>query len=141
MEQVKIRTYSELIKIDSFIDRYRYLKLNGIVGKETFGYDRYFNQKFYNSYEWKKIRREVIVRDNACDLASFERELPSRRILVHHMNPIMLKDILDSSKLVLDPEYLITVSERTHNAIHYGDESLLDMEILERKPGDTILWK
>lgn len=142
MEQMtnNLRNYNELVKLKTFEERYHYLKLNGIIGKETFGYDRYFNQKFYNSYIWRKVRREVIIRDNACDLGILDRDLPSRGIFVHHMNPIVLKDILDREDIILNPEYLITVSERTHNAIHYGDESLLELDITDRKKGDTKLW-
>lgn len=136
-----MRTYQELIKLPTFEERYRYLKLDGWVGMETFGFDRYVNQKLYQSYEWKEIRRQVILRDNGCDLGIEDRPIPSK-ILIHHMNPISLKDILQRSDLVMNPDYLITVSHNTHNAIHYGDESLLfPTEIVERKPNDTCPWK
>lgn len=135
-----IRTYEELITLPTFEERYRYLKLNGIIGESTFGFDRWLNQKFYNSYEWKQIRNYVITRDNGCDLAIPDREILDKRILVHHMNPILMKDIVDRSEIVLDPNYLITVSHDTHNAIHYGDESMILFELVERKPNDTKLW-
>lgn len=135
-----IRTYEELITLPTFEERYRYLKLNGVIGESTFGFDRWLNQKFYNSYEWKQIRNYVITRDNGCDLAIPDREILNRKILVHHMNPILMKDIVDRSEIILDPNYLITVSHETHNAIHYGDESLILFELIERKPNDTKLW-
>lgn len=135
-----IRTYDELITLPTFEERYRYLKLNGVIGESTFGFDRWLNQKFYNSYEWKQIRNYVITRDNGCDLAIPDREILDKRILVHHMNPILMKDIVDRSEIVLDPNYLITVSHNTHNAIHYGDESMIFFEFIERKPNDTKLW-
>ena len=136
-----MRTYQELIKLPTFEERYRYLKLDGWVGIETFGFDRYVNQKFYQSYEWKELRRQVILRDNGCDLGIEDRPIPAR-ILIHHMNPITLKDILQRSDLVMNPDYLITVSHDTHNAIHYGDESLLfPTELVERRPNDTCPWR
>lgn len=136
-----MRTYQELIKLSTFEERYRYLKLDGWVGMETFGFDRYVNQKLYQSYEWKEIRRQVILRDNGCDLGIEDRPIPSK-ILIHHMNPISLKDILQRSDLIMNPDYLITVSHNTHNAIHYGDESLLfPTELVERRPNDTCPWK
>ena len=138
---MKIRTYSELIELPSFKERFEYLQLNGKVAEETFGYDRYLNQVFYNSYEWKQIRRDVILRDNGLDLGCDDRIIGGK-IYVHHMNPILLKDIETRSADILNPEYLISCSFDTHNAIHYGDITLLpEYEIVERKPNDTIPWK
>lgn len=135
-----IRTYSELITLPSFEERYRYLKLDGSVGKETFGFDRYLNQDFYRSKEWKHIRDEIIVRDCGCDLGIIDREIPTR-IHIHHMNPISVKDIVNATEFLLNPEYLICVSHSTHNAIHYGDESLLVTAPVERKRNDTCPWR
>lgn len=135
-----IRTYSELSTIHSFEDRYRYLRLNGSVGTETFGFDRIFNQQFYRSREWKAIRDHVIVRDNGCDLDVEGYEIHGR-IYIHHMNPIMLKDIETTSEFLLDPEYLISTTHGTHNAIHYGDEDLLILPPVERSKNDTCPWK
>lgn len=135
-----MKTYSELISLQSFEDRFNYLRLNGQVGRETFGFDRIYNQKFYRSREWKDIRNYVITRDLGCDLGIKDREIQGR-IMVHHMNPISLEDIQHSSDYLLNPEYLITVSPKTHDAIHYSDESiLLPSMVIERKPGDTKLW-
>lgn len=136
-----IRTYSELCKIKTFEGRFRYLKLDGLVGKETFGFDRYLNQIFYNSPEYRKIRQEVILRDNGCDLAFKNYEIAGK-IFVHHMNPISKEDILERSDFALNPEYLVCVSHLTHNAIHYGDETLLPKtELIERKPNDQAPWR
>lgn len=135
-----MKTYSELISLRTFEDRFNYLKLNGQVGRETFGFDRIYNQKFYRSREWKDIRNYVITRDLGCDLGIKDREIQGR-IMVHHMNPISLEDIQHSSDYLLNPEFLITVSPKTHDAIHYSDESiLLPSMVIERKPGDTKLW-
>lgn len=135
-----MKTYSELISLQSFEDRFNYLRLNGQVGRETFGFDRIYNQKFYRSKEWKDIRNFVITRDLGCDLGIKDREIQGR-IMVHHMNPISIEDIQHSSDYLLNPEYLITVSPKTHDAIHYSDESiLLPSLVTERKPGDTKLW-
>lgn len=135
-----MKTYSELISLRTFEDRFNYLKLNGQVGRETFGFDRIYNQKFYRSKEWKDIRNYVITRDLGCDLGIQDREIQGR-IMVHHMNPISLEDIKHSSDYLLNPKYLITVSPMTHDAIHYSDESiLLSSTIVERRPGDTKLW-
>lgn len=138
-----IRTYSELIRIPTFIERYRYLKLGDLVGEETFGFDRYLNQQFYRSREWRKIRNYVISRDHGCDLAFHEREIPNGlKILIHHMNPISERDIIHSSDILLDPENLITTTKLTHDAIHYGDESLLlSDEPIVRHPNDTCPWR
>ena len=136
-----IRTYSELSKIDTFLGRYNYLKLDGSVGTQTFGPDRMLNQIFYQQIpEWKAIRREVIVRDLGCDLGLAGYEIGGR-IIVHHMNPITKADILTRSDLLLDPEYLICVSPITHEAIHYGDEKLFPTPAAERVPNDTCPWK
>lgn len=135
-----LRTYSELIQIDDFYERFNYLRLNGVVGEETFGFDRYLNQEFYRSEEWKAIRREIIVRDDGFEMAHPDYEI-SGRVYIHHMNPVSQKDISNRSDLLLDPEYLVCVSFIVHQAIHYGDESLLPRDdIVERFPGDTKLW-
>lgn len=136
-----IRTYSELITLPTFEERFRYLKLNGRVGEDTFGFDRYLNQEFYQrSQEWKRVRDFVILRDNGCDLAIDDREIMGK-ILVHHMNPITKEDILQRSEFLLNPEYLICTMKSTHDAIHYGDESLLIKDHVERRPNDTCLWR
>lgn len=135
-----IRTYSELSKLQTFEERYAYLKLSGAVGTETFGYDRYLNQIFYRSREWKSIRDKVIIRDEGCDLGADGYEIHGR-IYIHHMNPIMPKDIENKTEFLLDPEYLITTTHSTHNAIHYGDESLLPLVPKERTANDTCPWK
>lgn len=135
-----IRTYSELITLPTFKERYRYLRLKGFVGEETFGYDRYLNQTFYRSREWKDIRDYVILRDNGCDLGIPGREIHSR-ILIHHMNPITKQDILNRSEFLFDPEYLISTIKVTHDAIHYGDETLLMEEPIIRTENDTCPWK
>ena len=134
-----IRTYTELISIPTFEERFKYLKLGGAVGEATFGFERYLNQSFYRSNEWKQIRSEVIVRDMGNDLACEDRSIFGR-ILVHHMNPISTNDIANHTDLLLNPEYLISTCERTHNAIHFGDESILYQDPIERKPGDTCPW-
>ena len=136
------RTYSELITLPTFKERFNYLKLNGYIGEQTFGFDRYLNQKFYRLPEWKRIRREVILRDNGCDLGMVDREIPPGvRIIVHHMNPIAVKDIANKLDWILDPEYLICTMKITHNAIHYGDENLLYADPIERMPNDTTPWR
>lgn len=140
MKMKTIRTYSELIKLQTFEERFRYLQLNGRVGEETFGFDRYLNQKFYNDPEWLRIRDHVIIRDNGCDLAMPDREIKTR-ILVHHMNPIDKEDILRRSDFLLNPEYLICTIKATHDAIHYGDESKLIIMPPERRPNDTCPWR
>ena len=135
-----IRTYSELITLPTFEERYRYLKLDGRVGEDTFGFDRYLNQIFYTSNEWRDVRDFVIVRDGGCDLGMPDREIFGK-ILVHHMNPIRQEDILRRNKWLLDPEYLICTIKNTHDAIHYGDESLLILAPTERKKNDTCPWR
>lgn len=137
---MSIKTYSELITIPTFEGRYNYLRLGGQVGEETFGFDRWLNQRFYKDPEWLAARDYVIVRDNGCDLAIPDREIRTR-ILVHHMNPITKEDILRRSKILLDPEYLICTIKNTHDAIHYGDESLLITAPVERSRNDTCPWK
>lgn len=140
MKKMIIRTYSELITLPTFEDRYRYLQLNGAVGKDTFGFDRYINQQFYRSKEWQRIRDEVIIRDNACDLGMEGYEIHGR-IYVHHMNPIMVQDIQSNSDYLMNPEFLICTTHRTHNAIHYGDENLLARAPIERTKNDTCPWR
>lgn len=134
------RSYSELITIPTYEDRFHYLQLNGAVGKDTFGYDRYLNQILYNSKEWKRFRDEIIIRDNGCDLA-FEGYDIHGRILVHHINPITVDDVVNRNPIVFDPENVICVTHNTHNAIHYGDESLLITAPVERTKHDTCPWK
>lgn len=136
-----IRTYSELSKLKTFRERYKYLKLDGTVGEETFGFDRYINQMFYKSEEWKRIRNYVITRDNGCDLGIQDRKIVDSVILVHHMNPITKEDIINKNEILLDPEYLITTIKPTHDAIHYGDESLLAEDLIVRSKNDTCPWK
>ena len=137
---MNIKKYSELILLPTFEERYKYLQLNGIIGDETFGFDRYINQMFYRSQEWRQVRDYVIVRDNGCDLGIEGHEIRGK-ILIHHMNPIGIKDIQQVNKILLDPEYLITTMLSTHNAIHYGDESLLVKDPIERSKNDTCPWK
>lgn len=137
-----MRCYSELVQLHTFEDRFKYLSLLGTVGNETFGFDRYLNQKFYKSIEWKHIRNFVIVRDNGCDMGL--RDYPiGGKIMIHHMNPVSAED-LESSRWddLLNPEFLISVSMDTHNAIHYGDEKILNkVDVVERSAGDTIPWR
>jgi hypothetical protein len=133
------RTYSVMRTYETFEERYEYLRLAGEVGAETFGFDRWINQQFYRSREWKQIRQFVIVRDNGCDLGVPGHDI-RREILVHHINPMSPEDLIRGADWVLDPEYLITTSKRTHNAIHYGDASLLPKPLVERRPGDTTPW-
>lgn len=138
-----IRTYTELLTIPTFIERYRYLRLGGRVGEETFGSDRYFNQAFYRSDEWRRIRNRIITRDLGCDLADRDHPFaPGEKVYIHHMNPIMLKDIVSHSDYLLEEEYLIATSFNTHQAIHYADESLLipDSPTI-RRPNDTCPWR
>lgn len=138
----KIRTYSELIQIPTFEERYQYLRLGDRVGEETFGFDRYLNQRFYKSREWQAVRNKVIVRDNACDLAFEDREIPNGvRILIHHMNPIRIEDISYKRDWILNPDFLICTTKRTHDAIHFGDETILYSDPIERTPNDTCPWR
>lgn len=136
----KILTYSELALLDTFEERFEYLRITGSVGSATFGFDRYLNQRFYKSEAWKRARNEVIVRDNGCDLGDPDREIFDK-VLIHHMNPIAPDDLEDFNPDILDPEFLITTCHATHNAIHYGDASLLTKLPQERRPGDTIPWR
>ena len=135
-----IRSYSELRRITTFEERYKYLQLGGIVGKDTFGFDRYLNQIFYRSQKWRSIRDQVIIRDNGCDLGVEGYDIYGR-ILIHHMNPITLEDIEKESDFLLNPEYLICTTHNTHNAIHYGDEKLLITAPIERTKTDTCPWR
>ena len=137
---MSIRTYSELIKIPTFEERYEYLKLDGRVGEETFGFDRYLNQVFYKSKEWRSVRDYVINRDNGCDLGMEGHEIFGR-ILIHHMNPISKEDILRRSEFLLNPDYLISTIKNTHDAIHYGDKDLLIVAPIERTKNDTCPWR
>lgn len=134
-----IKTYEELSKLSTFDERFRYLVLGGVVGEETFGYDRWLNQNFYTSEEWKRLRREVIIRDEGCDLGIAGMGIQGR-LIIHHMNPIGKSDIIEHSELLVDPNYLICTSINTHNAIHYGDLSILE-PFVERRPGDTCPWR
>lgn len=136
-----MKSYSELITLPTFLERYRYLRLQGRVGEETFGYSRYLNQTLYTSPEWRRLRKVVIDRDKACDLACKDYEIRGKVILIHHINPITLEDIYNRDPKVLDPENLICVSKGTHDAIHYGDESKLPIIFTERTEGDTCPWK
>ena len=128
------------MKLRTFRERFEYLKLDGLVGEETFGFERYLNQQFYHSWEWKRIRDQVIARDLGCDLAMEGYEI-HEQILIHHMNPITAADIRHSTEFLADPDYLIWVTKNTHNAIHYGDASMLITEPIERTPNDTSPWK
>jgi len=134
------KCYSELITLPTFIERYRYLKLNGIVGEDTFGFKRWLNQVLYTSSDWKSFRREIARRDNGCDLAvrGFEVYGP---VIIHHIVPITYEDVLNRNKCLFDPENVILTQLGTHNAIHYGDESLLNIAPVERAPNDTCPWK
>lgn len=136
---MRSKSYSELSQIQTFEERFEYLKLGGGVGQATFGFDRHINQRFYMSREWQNAREYVIVRDNGCDLGISGYEIHSG-ILIHHMNPMNVDDILHHESWILDPEYLITTTHDTHNAIHYGVEMLIPKTVIERKPGDTKLW-
>lgn len=137
-----IRTYTDLIQIPTFEERYRYLRLRGRVGEDTFGFDRYLYQTFLKTKEWYDLRDFVIVRDLGCDLAMVGREIPDGvNIIVHHMNPVTKEDLLTRSRFLLDPEYMISTVDHTHKAIHYGDESLLFTGLVERSKNDTCPWK
>lgn len=135
-----IRTYSELITFPTFEERFKYLQLEGSVGKDTFGYDRYLNQLFYKTAEWKRLRRDLIIRDNGCDLGIEGHEIYGR-IIIHHLNPITKDDIVSRTEYLLNPDFLICTTHNTHNAIHYGDESLLITSPVERSKNDTCPWK
>lgn len=137
---MSIRTYSQLIRLPTFEDRFEYLKLKGSVGKDTFGHDRYLNQAFYSSMEWRRLRDEIIIRDNGCDLGIEGRQIGSK-VYIHHLNPLGVNDILTHSEYLVNPEYLICVSFETHNAIHYGDINLLPRAPIERRQNDTCPWR
>lgn len=134
------RSYSELIQLPTFEERFSYLQLNGAVCADTFGFDRIFNQKFYRSKEWRDLRNYIISRDNGCDLGIEGHDIFDK-IIIHHMNPISLRDIEEATDYLMNPEYLICVSHNTHNAIHYGTEEQLTKNPIERRPGDTCLWR
>ena len=135
-----MKTYTNLIQHETFLERYNYLRMTSQIGVATFGFDRHLNQSFYTSYEWKKIREKVILRDSACDLGILDRPIYGH-IRVHHMNPITVEDFeRERFQVILDPEYLICVSLDTHNAIHYGVEKSLKIPMIDRKKGDTRLW-
>lgn len=136
---MRVRNYHELRRLDTFEERFRYLSLSGTVGESTFGFDRYINQQFYRSTEWRRARDAVIVRDLGCDLGVEGFEI-HERIYIHHMNPMTVDQISHGDSAILDPEFLIATTHETHNAIHYGDESLLRKPLIERRPGDTQLW-
>lgn len=137
---MSIRTYSQLIRLPTFEDRFEYLKLKGSVGKDTFGHDRYLNQAFYSSMEWRRLRDEIIIRDNGCDLGVEGRQIGGK-VYIHHLNPLGVNDILTHSEYLVNPEYLICVSFETHNAIHYGDINLLPRAPIERRQNDTCPWR
>lgn len=137
---MSIKTYSELITLPTYEERFNYLKLEGVVGEMTFGFDRYLNQKLYTSQEWKTVRNLVIVRDNGCDLACEGYEIYGK-ILIHHINPITVEDVINRNPIIFDLENLISTTHNTHNAIHYGDENLLIKGPIERTKNDTIPWR
>ena len=140
MVMMIIKTYSELISIPTYEERFDYLKLEGVVGKDTFGYDRYLNQAFYNSPEWKRFRRDIIIRDNGCDLACEGYEIRGK-IILHHINPLTHDDLINRREVLFDPENIICVTHNTHNAIHYGDANLLITGPIERTANDTCPWR
>lgn len=135
-----IKTYSELIILPTFIERFNYLKIGGQVGEQTFGYDRYLNQILYRTTEWKRFRRDIVVRDMGCDLACDDREIVGK-VIVHHLNPLLIDDVVNLSPKIFDPENVVCCSLDTHNAIHYGDTSLLMKEPVMRTKNDTCPWK
>lgn len=134
------KTYSELVTLPTFEERFRYLSLDGIIGDMTFGGHRLANQRFYRSVEWKRIRNQVILRDNGCDLGILDRPIPGT-ILIHHMNPIKMDDFRNMTEFLVNPEYLICVSHQTHNALHYGNEDGLVKDYVPRRPNDTCPWR
>lgn len=135
-----MRTYRELRSLSTFEERFRYLQLKGVVGADTFGFDRWINQRFYRSVEWKRTRNNVIIRDNGCDLGDPDHPILGR-IIIHHMNPIVLEDFNQNPEVLFDMDQLVCTSHNTHNAIHYGDENLLPKEWTPRQPNDTCPWK
>lgn len=140
MTNLKIKTYSELITLPTLKERYEYLKLDGTVGEDTFGYERYLNQKFYQGIEWRRFRNEIIVRDLGCELGVEGYEIQGK-IILHHLNPLTKFDLLNREETLMDPENLICVSMAMHNAIHYGDESLIPNDPIPRIPNDTCPWR
>jgi hypothetical protein len=136
---MRTRSYSELRRLDTLEDRFKYLELSGQVGRSTFGFDRYLNQQFYTSREWRQVRDHIIVRDNGCDLGVEGYDIHSR-LYIHHLNPLTVGEIQNADDSLLDPENLIVTCHQTHNAIHYGDERLLPRPLVDRQPGDTKLW-
>lgn len=138
---MSIKTYSELVTLPTFKERYEYLKLDGSVGDSTFGFDRYLNQYFYKTKEWQLCRAKIIIRDNGCDLGCEGFDIIGKRVIIHHINPITIDDLIRRNPIVFDPENLITTTHNTHNAIHYGDESLLITQPIERTKNDTCPWK
>lgn len=139
---MRIRTYTELVRIQDYYERFRYLQLRGEVGARTFGWERYLNQMLYRSQRWRKVRDKVIIRDNGCDLAHPDYEISSYdRIIIHHMNPLTIEDIEADRDVIYEPEFLICTTTRSHNAIHYSDESQLPNLPIERRPGDTCPWR
>lgn len=137
---MRVRSYSELRRLNTFMERYDYLALKGVVGEQTFGYERYHNQRFYTSRQWKQVRDHVITRDFGNDLGVDGYEIMGENIIVHHMNPMTPDNIIHGDETILDPEFLISTTHKTHNAIHYGDKSELTKVLVERRPGDTRLW-
>lgn len=135
-----MKTYNEMRQLKTFEDRFKYLQLKGDVGEDTFGFDRWINQKFYRSVEWRQVRDKVIIRDDGCDLGDPDRPIQGR-IIIHHMNPLTKDDIDQNPDFILNPDYLICVSHNTHNALHYGDENLLPKKWEPRTPNDTCPWK
>lgn len=141
IQMMNIKTYSELITLPTFEQRYEYLRLDGIVGEETFGFDRYINQKFYHDPEWLRVRDKVIVRDNGCDLGVLGYEILYERIIIHHINPMRVEDVINRNPMLFDLENLICVTHNTHLAIHYGDKNLISKVPVERTKYDTCPWK
>jgi len=135
-----LRRYSELKRLKTFEERYQYLRIGGLVGESTFGFERFLNQQFYTSQRWRLLRNDIIIRDNGCDLGIEGRDIYDK-IIIHHMNPITKEQMTDIDESIFNPEYLICVSHATHNAIHYGDASLLPKEFVPRRPNDTCPWK
>lgn len=135
-----IKTYTELRRLETFEERFNYLKLDGAVGEDTFGFDRYLNQLFYRSREWKSLRDQIIIRDDGCDLGVPGFEIGSR-IIIHHMNPLTIDDIRSQTDFLLNPDYLICVSHQTHNALHYGVDKLTPPRVVQRAPNDTCPWR
>ena len=138
MTPMTIKTYEELSRLKTFDERFRYLVIGGTIGEETFGYDRWLNQRFYTSEEWKRLRRQVIIRDEGCDIGIPGMEIGDH-LIVHHMIPVTKLDVLSHSQALINPDFLICTSLKTHNALHYGDLSILE-PFIERRPNDTCPW-